>query len=230
MPAPQPESAATTGVQSTSSTNVIAMLETLRQARALLAGCHDLLFAELECAPDDLLREATNDIFDIREIAGEIYEPIAFQIAENELAEIEAEEAAGTPPAETASQLTAGPPDGGAVNIFGDPVPSESAVNAADARDQAEALLKMAYASLMKRIRNRGREKSREAPWRAGLLADVRARVATMSDEDRRHLEQLESRYRDRAMKLEEQVNVMLKFWDLPAIGDEGQLQMKGTR
>lgn len=83
MPSPETES---TDAQTTSSTNVIAMLETLRQARALLDGCHDLLFVDLEHTPDDLLEEATNDIFEIREIAGELYEPIAFQLAENELA------------------------------------------------------------------------------------------------------------------------------------------------
>jgi len=196
----------------------------------LLDGCHDLLFVDLEHTPDDLLREATNDIFDIREIAGEIYEPIAFQIAENELAEIEAEEAAGTPPAETASQLMAGAQDGGAVDVFGKPVPSESAVGAADARDRAEALLRMAYASLLRRIRNRGREKPHEAPYRESLLADFRACVATMGDEDRTYLEHREAGYLERVAILQKQVNVMLEFWNLPAIGDEGQLQMKGTR
>lgn len=207
-----------TAAQTISNTNTIAMLEMLRQARVLLDGCHDLLFVDLDHTPDDLLQEATNDIFDIREIAGEIYEPIAFQLAENELAELEAEEAAGAPPAETASQLTAGALDGGAVSIFGDPVPSESAVGVADARDRAEALLKMAYASLLRRIRNRGREKPHEAPYRESLLADFRARVATMSDEDRAYLEHQEAGYLKRVAKLQKQVSAMLKFWGLPDI------------
>ena len=207
--------------------NAIAMLEMLRQARAMLGDCYDLLITDLESVPDDLLREATNDIFEIREIAGEIYDPIAFQIAENELAELEAEDAVGTPPAETASQLTVGAQESEAVDVFGNHVPSESAVDPLNARDQAETRLKLAYTSLMRRIRNRGREKSHETAYRERLLANFRACVAAISDEDRAYLEHQEAGYLDRAAKLQKQVNTMLKFWDMPAIAGEGRLHAK---
>lgn len=213
MPTPEPVSLA-----ASATSNTIAMLEMLRQARALLGDCCDLLFTDLESVPDDLLREATNDIFELREIAGEIYDPIAFQIAGNELAELEAEEAVGTPPAEAASQLTARAQDCEAVDVFGNPVPGESAVDPLNARDQAATRLKLAYASLMRLIRNRGREKSHETAYREGLLANFRACVAPMSDEDRAYLEQRVASYLDRAANLQKQVNVMAKFWNLPQI------------
>ena len=212
-----PTSEAASLATSTAS-NAIAMLEKLRKARALLDGCHDLLFADLETVPDNLLREVTNDIFEIREIAGEIYEPIAFQIAETELADLEADDAAGLPLTETGSQQVAGAQDGEAVDIFGKPVPSVSTMGTSDARAQAEALLRHAYGIVMSRIRNKGREQPADTEYRDSLLADFRARVAAMSDEDRAYFEQLEARYRDRAVKLQERVNAMLKFWNLPQI------------
>jgi len=210
--------------------STLAMLKDLRRARALLDGCQDLVFANLEFIPVDVLRKATDDIFEIREIAGEIYDPIAFQIAENELAELEADDAAGLPLTETGSQQVAGAQDGEAVDIFGKPVPSVSTMGTSDARAQAEALLRQAYGIVMSRIRNKGREQPADTEYRDNLLADFRARVAAMSDEDRAYFGHQEASYRGRAAKLQERVNAMLKFWDLPGIVDEGQLQTKDMR
>lgn len=69
------------------------MVAEIRQIRDRVADCHDLLAMNLGGVPDDPLREAMHDLADIREYAGELFDVIAIQLANNELAEIQALEA-----------------------------------------------------------------------------------------------------------------------------------------
>jgi hypothetical protein len=72
----------------------VALLSRLKEARAVVEACEPLSHADPAEISDELLREAASDIDVIHEICGEIYEMIAYQVAENELAEIKAEEQA----------------------------------------------------------------------------------------------------------------------------------------
>jgi hypothetical protein len=70
----------------------VAMLNEIQRLNVAFQECGDLEFAELTSVPDDMLREAANHLCEIRNLAGDVYERIAYEIASNELAEIASEE------------------------------------------------------------------------------------------------------------------------------------------
>lgn len=193
----------------------VALLNLMRKARELVDACENLLVMDLAAVPDDMLREATNDIFAIRELAGEIYEPIAFQLADNELAEIAAEEE--SPAGEDDS---AGESDSLQPAASGADEPGDVVGNAAPcpARMVAAGLLFRGYTSLYRCIRGRGREKPAAKKIRQQKFAEFDALMAGMGEEDRRDLRQLEGRYQAHARRLHERVAAMLRFWELPEI------------
>jgi len=63
----------------------VAMLNEIQRLRDVLAGCRDLEVTDFSAAPDEMLLAATNHLCEIRELAGDISEAIAFQVANNEL-------------------------------------------------------------------------------------------------------------------------------------------------
>ncbi len=71
---------------------VLMMIAAVRRMRDLLADCHEMLVADLGSVSDDALYEAARDLSEIGEYAGELYDVVAIQLANNELTEIHVEE------------------------------------------------------------------------------------------------------------------------------------------
>lgn len=181
----------------------IALLQKIKQARALLTDCRELLCLDLEAVPDDLLQDARGDIHEVREMAGDIFGPIAFQLADNQLAEMADDESV------EAAAYENGP---GGTGSTGAPASPRNVRAAA-----ADSLVR-AYATTMTRIRNQGRETPHDAAFRDAMMARFQKLLALATNEDSEYLEQMEARYRARATELYARVNVMLKFWELPEI------------
>lgn len=184
----------------------VAVLNSLKKARELVDACDILFIADTAGIPDEMLREAIDDIEAIQEMCSEIYEPISFQLANNELAEIEAEEQA---------VRNGHAAEGASVEPESEPEPAD-AVSPPDDKARARGLLFAGYTSMCRRIRNRGRESQYDEQYRQQLFAEYDSLVEKMAETDRADLREREKQYHARACKLHEQVLAMLKFWGLP--------------
>jgi len=173
-----------------------AMLNEIERLKDILVGCRGLEFADLTAVPDEMLREATNHLCEIRDLAGNFYEPIAFQVADNELAELEVEEAP--------EPVNEPEPPGGQQPV--------------ETRAAAEARLTEAYASMCRRIRNRDRETQADEAYRGELFAAFDAAVTSMGEVDRAYLAEREREHQVHARRVHGQVSGMLKFWGLPEL------------
>ena len=174
----------------------VAMLNEIQRLRDVLVGCRDLEFSDLSAVPDEMLREATNHLCEIRELAGDISEAIAFQIANNEQAELEADEA---------------PEPVNEPELPGGQQPIET-------RTAAEARLTEAYASMCRRIRNRDRETQADEAYRGELFAAFDAAVTSLGEVDRAYLAEREREHQGHVRRVHGQVSGMLKFWGLPEL------------
>ena len=204
MTAPQLES---------SSKCPIAMFNDIRRLRDGLAACKELEFVDLTDVPDDLLREVTNILCEIRELVGNLYEPVAFQIEDNEMAELEAEQidmadecVPSTLPVCEAIENTGG------LEFDEQPTNSEGFSN----RQRAAGLLADAYASMFRRIRNRDRESPSKTEYREQQFEAFDSLVKSMGDEDQAYFSRLEDTHMAQARRIHEKVAARLKFWGLP--------------
>lgn len=193
----------------------IALLTEIRRITEALGKCRALEVEDLAAVPDDMLREATNDLCEIRELAGTYYEPIAFQIGENDMAEIEAEEQA------TEAGNNASPPKRDEHRPYELPPEFEGNITAQDPEAiwaRCQHLLQGAYAGVFRRIRNRDHEEPYEAAYRLAQFEMLDLLVAGMDDEARAHFSRLERTLQTRARQIHERVSARLRFWSLPAI------------
>jgi hypothetical protein len=174
----------------------VAMLNEIQRLRDVLVGCRDLEFSDLSAVPDEMLREATNHLCEIRELAGDISEAIAFQVANNELAGLEVEDAP--------EPVSEPEPPGGQQ-------PVETRANAA-------ARLTEAYASMCRRIRNRDRETQADETYRGELFAAFDAALTNLAEVDRACLAEREREHQGHVRRVHGQVSGMLKSWGLPEL------------
>jgi hypothetical protein len=174
----------------------VAMLNEIQRLRDVLVGCRDLEVTDLAAVPDEMLRAATNHLCEIRELAGDISEAIAFQVANNELAELEVEDAP--------EPVSEPEKPGGQQPI--------------ETRAAAEARLTEAYASLCRRIRNRDRETQADELYRGELFAAFDAAVTGLGEVDRAYLAEREREHQGHIRRVHGQVSGMLKFWGLPEL------------
>jgi hypothetical protein len=187
----------------------IAVLNQIQRLRDVLADCREIEFIDLSDVPDHMLREATNHFSEIKELVDSFYGPIAFQIEDNEMAELEADTAADL--------VTPTPPgDQDGENTDGLELEDKQLNGAACSRQDAAGHLADAYSSLFRRIRNRDRESPGDAKYREQHFQAFDAIVKSMVAEDQAYLSRLEDSYRGHARKIHQKVAARLRFWGLP--------------